>query len=163
MGSVYSPPEIVDVQGPIIFLAGPIQGSEDWQKEAIEIIQDLNPEVNIANPRRHYLPGDFIYSKQVDWETHFLNLASKQGVIVFWLAKESDHDPERAYAQTSRVEIGEWMAKCSTSNGNIKLIIGIEEGFSGAKYLRRRVPQECPNAKIFDNLKDVCMEASKNI
>lgn len=49
------PPEIIELQGPTIFLAGPIQGALDWQTSATKIIQELSPKANIANPRRDYL------------------------------------------------------------------------------------------------------------
>src|SRR5215475_9004104 len=93
---------------PVIFLAGPIQGAGDWQAEASTIILARRPGVVIASPRRAYLPGEFDYGKQVDWETHHLRRAAKNGVILFWLAREVEPVPARAYAQTSRFELGEW-------------------------------------------------------
>src|SRR5260221_14650142 len=100
MTEVFLPPDDqCPSNRPLIFLAGPIQGCRDWQKEAIEILGRLAPTANIANPRRNYLPGGFEYSAQVDWETHHLQLAGQNGVILFWLEREKDHDPNRAFAQ----------------------------------------------------------------
>ena len=84
-GIIFSPPEIIDVGSPLIFLAGPIQSALNWRLEAIEIIHKLAPEINIANPERDYLERDFDYGKQVDWETHYLKEAAKKGVILFWI------------------------------------------------------------------------------
>lgn len=157
MTVVLTPPEIKETTDKIIFLAGPIQGSSDWQKEAIAIISEAKKEVTITSPRKEYLDGTFVYNDQVDLETHFLNQAAKNGVILFWLAKESENVPGRAYAQTSRFEIGEW--KVRNQLGLAKLVVGIEEGFSGAKYIKRRFMQDCPGVEISDNLRDTCLRA----
>src|SRR3989344_8192202 len=109
---VIAAPEYVDVSTPIIFLAGPIQGAYDWQSDAIKLIQRNSPYLHIANPRRPgEAKGNFSekdYGEQVDWETYYLRRAAKDGAIMFWLAKEFVHKCERAYAQTSRFELGEW-------------------------------------------------------
>ncbi len=60
-GLVFQPPEIAEVDGPLIFLAGPIQGAPDWQSEAISIIHDIDPAIAIASPRKDYPEGEFVY------------------------------------------------------------------------------------------------------
>src|SRR5579884_2152272 len=70
---VYMPVDYIPVTArkiPVIFLAGPIQGTGDWQSEARRLIHARRPEVIVASPRRAYLPGEFDYGKQVDWETY---------------------------------------------------------------------------------------------
>ena len=156
-GKIVLPPEIVEVNGPLIFLAGPIQGAKNWQNEAIRIIQKIDHEINIASPRREYLDGNFVYDKQVDWETHYLRKAARQGVILFWLAKEFQHDQKRAYAQTSRFELAEW--KIRHERDGVRLVVGIEDGFSGTKYIKRRFSQDCPNIPILDSLEETCKKA----
>lgn len=151
------PPEIVEVEGPVIFLAGPIQGAPDWQQDAVAQIHELDPSVIIASPCRDYPEGTFVYEKQVDWETHFLRKAGSLGVIGFWLAKQITQTPGRAYAQTSRFELAEW--KMRHEYESIKLTIGIEEGFGNARYIRRRLSQDCPDVKIADNLSEMCRNA----
>jgi hypothetical protein len=148
------PPEYAEVDGPVIFLAGPIQGAKDWQGDAIQIIHGLNPQVVIASPRREHLDGEFVYEKQVDWETTYLRRAADTGAILFWLAKEFEHNPKRAYAQTSRFEIAEW--KVRHERDGVKLVIGIEDGFSGARYIKRRFAQDCPDVPILDTLEGAC-------
>ncbi len=48
------PPNDPEVTGPVIFLAGPIQGALDWQAEAI---RQLGDRAHVANPRRREFPG----------------------------------------------------------------------------------------------------------
>lgn len=160
MAEVVSPPAIVQISGPVIFLAGPIQGAPDWQKVAIKLIQQASG-VTIANPRRHYLDGEFDYAKQVDWETNLLNQAAENGVILFWLAKEEIHDCDRAFAQTSRFELAEWKVRHQTQG--TRLVIGIEPGFTNERYIRRRFGQDCPAVQIFATLKETVKAATELI
>jgi hypothetical protein len=89
-GIVILPPDYQDFSGKLIFLAGPIQGAPDWQSEAIRIIQNLAPEVNIASPRKVYLDKTFEYAKQVDWETFHLRKAAETAQLCFgWRKKPS--------------------------------------------------------------------------
>jgi len=157
MNKIFYSPIIENVNVPGIFLAGPIQGAPDWQKEAIKIISALDPEVAIFNPRKDYLDGTFDYEKQVDWETYFLRSAGKNGVVLFWLAKETEHNCERAYAQTTRFELAEWKMRHERDGANI--VIGIEEGFTGARYIKRRIPQDCPDIPLLDSLEAACKKA----
>lgn len=151
------PPEIIETDGPIIFLAGPIQGAPDWQSEAAKKIHYLNSAIVVASPRRDYPEGTFVYEQQVDWETHYLRTAGKLGAVTFWLANQTVDTPGRAYAQTSRFELAEW--KMRHEYDDSKLTIGIEEGFGNARYIKRRFSQDCPDIKIADNLETMCKNA----
>lgn len=154
---VSQPPKILKITGDIVFLAGPIQGALDWQAGAVRILEELNAEITIANPRRDYLDGEFVYEKQVDWETANLRAASEQGAILFWLAAEHTHNCDRAYAQTTRFELAEW--KIRHERDGVKVVIGIDEGFSNGRYIRRRISQDCPDIHIQDTLEATCKEA----
>lgn len=156
-GQVIYPPAELNRGGKLVFLAGPIQGTGDWQKEAIRILRETAPEVNIANPRRGKLENDFDYAEQVDWETRHLAQAGRDGVIFFWLARETVHDPRRAYAQTSRLELGEWMS--ASARNEAQLVVGIEEGFFGARYIRHRMAQKCPGAPLVINDMEAALAA----
>lgn len=46
------PPEIIEVESPDIFLAGPIQGGPDWQVDATNLIHDIDPTLVVASPRK---------------------------------------------------------------------------------------------------------------
>ena len=157
MSRVIEAPNYAAVDGPLIFLAGPIQGAYHWQNEAIKIIQTNAPELWIASPRRtvevKYEKGEFtpsMYNEQVDWETHYLRCAGRKGVVMVWLAKEFEHRCDRAYAQTTRFELGEWKIKHEKEGA--KLAVGIEEGFTNARYIRRRMMQDCPEIAIQETL-----------
>lgn len=158
----YPPDQILVGEQSLVFLAGPIQGTTDWQSRAVELIGSLAPGVAIASPRREYLPGDFVYSAQVDWETFMLRQAAENGVILFWLAKETEHNPERAYAQTTRFELAEWVTRAQFDR-NVRIVIGIEEGYSGARYVRHRLGQDCPWIPICDSLFKTCSAAAELI
>lgn len=163
MGEVFTPPEIKDTSSPLVFLAGPIQGAPDWQAQAINTIMELDDEIDIASPRRDYPPGEFEYNAQVDWETHNLVRAATFGAIMFWFARQ-DHEIRdegaefpRSYAQTSREELGEWRNRYSEAPYN--LVVGIEAGAGGERYIRRRLGQECPDVPILSSLPATCISS----
>lgn len=160
-GKLILPPDYVAIEGPVIFLAGPVQGARNWQEEAISRIRTADPFVHIASPRRTYVDDEFVYEVQVDWETHYLRRAAQNGAILFWLAVEFVHICERAYAQTSRIELGEWKMR-HERDGTI-LILGIEEGFSNARYIRQRFARDCPAVPIVDSLQDACRLAVESL
>jgi hypothetical protein len=159
--TLFTPPKYIeDKDSPVIFLAGPIQGADNWQKKAAEIISQ-NKEILIASPRRDIdIDRDFderVYMEQVDWETYHLNRAAQNGVILFWLANEHRHFRERAYAQTTRFELGEWIAKNKYEEA--KVVVGIDNAFTGQKYLLHRLPKENPDIPIFSTLEETCKKA----
>ncbi|MBI4918353.1 hypothetical protein HY837_00350 [archaeon] len=157
MAELLIAPKYKEVKGPVVFLAGPIQGTHSWQEEAIKYFQKKAPHIHIACPRRLKWTEDdekFNYDEQVDWETHHLNRAAKEGVILFWLANENDHSCDRCYAQTTRFELAEWKVK--HERDGVKLVIGIDTKFSGSKYIQKRFPEDCPNVKILDSLQKTC-------
>lgn len=142
---------------PLIFLAGPIQGAPDWQSEAIVLIQTAAPEIWIANPRRTYMDGSFVYEDQVDWETRHIRRAMEFGALIFWLAAPVVDHPDRAYAQTTRIEIAEAKVRHELLGGNV--VVGIEEGFSGERYIRRRWGQDAPGIPFRESLAATCEKA----
>lgn len=149
-------PEHRETDRPVIFLAGPIQGAPEWQTEAIRIIASLAPEVIIATPRRQR-SSNFNYDEQVEWETEYLNRAAENGVILFWLANEVESIPGRVYAQTTRFEISEW--KYRHQRDGVNLAVGIEAGFVGDRYIRKRFTNDCPDITIHDTLEATCRQA----
>jgi len=166
-GRIIMPPKYVDFEEAecLIFLAGPIQGAVNWHEKAIEIIQKNAPEINIASPRRnvnieHDFPED-MYNEQVEWESYHLKRSGKKGAVLFWLAKENEKVAGRAYAQTSRFELGEWKARHEFTGAN--LIVGIEEGFSNADYIKRRLSTDCPNVIVCSSLEETCLKAIEKI
>jgi len=157
---VFVSPEYVPSKQRVIFLAGPIQGALDWQSNAINILTTLKSNICIASPRREKFEG-VNYDEQVDWETENLRKAGKNGVIMFWLAREGKQIQGRSYAQTTRAELFEW--KVRHERDGAKIVIGIEEGFSGAKYIRRRFGQDCPDVPILNSLEETCKKVLEMI
>lgn len=152
--AVLLPTTIVPVEGPVVFLAGPIQGPPDWQAEAIRWFAECAPTVSVASPRREIPRAQFEYAAQVDWETHYLRLAAASGAILFWLAREAVSVPGLAYAQTTRFELAEW--KVRHERDGVRLAVGVEDGFSGERYTRHRFGQDCPRVPLVSSLAAVC-------
>ncbi len=152
----------------IVFMAGPAQGCENWQEEFMEKIQKELKEIKtsknivLCSPRRLEKPKNFVYEEQVEWESFYLGKASKQGLIIFWFAKETEKIPGRSFARTSRFEIGEWFAKSQITPG-IKMIIGRENGFEGFEYIENRLKSVDENFETTVNKKDMIAEIVKQI
>ncbi|MBU1975779.1 MAG: nucleoside 2-deoxyribosyltransferase domain-containing protein [Nanoarchaeota archaeon] len=146
------PPHYAEVDGPVLFLAGPILGGGNWQDKAVLYVGDKAPDLHIANPNRHYGPGEFDFNKQVDWETHYLNRSAQEGAILFWLPKQVTDVKDQAYSKTTRFELAEWKERHIHSG--ISLVIGIERGFPGQDYIRRRLSQDCPDIIFQETLED---------
>lgn len=120
----------------IIFLAGPIKGAPDWQSQAVKDLADL--DVYVANPRRENVMN-FNLDLQVNWESRFLALAD---VIMFWIPKKETDVAGRDYAQTSRFELAEWMAKTHYNQTCKQVVIGIDDAFFGKSYIAKRLKAE---------------------
>jgi hypothetical protein len=143
---------------PLVFLAGPILGADDWQAKAVELIHGSNPDIVISNPRRPVWEKDNI---QVMWETNHLRISSAYGGILFWLAKETTHIPERAFAQTTRFELAEWIThykyrKLHQPDNTIKIALGIDDDFPGRSYILERIFDDCPEFVVATTLEETC-------
>lgn len=159
MNKVYLPPEYYTRDGKrLIFLAGPIQGTDEWQTRAAEIIHSLDSNIEIASPRRlDFKPED--YYDQVDWETYHLHAADG---VLFWLANETQHLCERAYAQTTRFELGEWTMRYNFMR-DFELSIGADSNFTNTRYISHRLSQELPEIKIYTTLEETCEDMVKKL
>ena len=137
-----------------VFLAGPIQGAPAWQDEIGEFF-DI-PEVEWISPRR---PNDQISEAtygvgQMEWETQALDYAD---IILVWIPEPVEDVPGRSYAQTTRFEVAENLAKGK------KMIIGTYRKFSGRNYFEYK-------ASKYDNIigdticssLDECIDLLKN-
>jgi hypothetical protein len=160
MGELLQPIEYRQVSGPLIFLAGPIQGAADWQSSAITFLQTYS-HLNIASPRRATNWNERLsieaYNEQVDWEHHHLERSAAEGVILFWLAREAEHVCDRAYAQTTRFELGE--AVTLHRWHGTKVVVGIDLGFTNARYLKKTIAHKAPGIPLCFDLKDTCEAA----
>lgn len=141
----------------MVFLAGPILGAANWQAAAIRELRRANADLHVANPRCQPFHGDF--EEQVDWETHYLRRAAKHGCILFWLSRESHHRCDRAFAQTSRFELGEWLGLSRAFEARV--VVGIEAGFPGERYVRWRLGKSYTNAPVCESLRVACAVAAE--
>lgn len=162
-------PEAIE---PTIFLAGPIQGAPDWQAEALNLLEAAYHEgaypglrdLHVCNPRAPE-PLSHSYEVQVAWEKAGLRRARQYGAILFWFAAKDDRLPYesgRAYAQTSRVEVGRvfgWR-----DYDDVQVLLGIDPAYQGgsARYLRAMADEVHPAfgpMKVHDSLQAVCSAA----
>lgn len=156
--TLFTPPTNIEGGKPVIFLAGPIQGARDWQTDAVAHIHDIDPDILIASPRRlAQTRGEFsdaMYYEQVDWEHDHLDRAAANGSILFWLSREAEHRCDRSYAQTTRFELG--VALGWHRFMGAKVVVGIDEGFSNARYIRYTLGKKYPGLPILDDLRSTC-------
>jgi hypothetical protein len=178
MIEVYQPPlmeAIDDVPG--IFLAGPIQGAPNWQKQFIKILknefkaplsrrvinfirrQKQTPSLLVFNPR---FSGEMEHSpdEQVLWEKRHLERARDFGAIIFWFAAKDDSIPYeegRTYAQTSRIELGRAFG-WKDYNSSVNILIGVEPGYKGNENYFKTMTDEY-NLPIYRDLGSLCQAA----
>lgn len=154
---VITPPNYGPVEGPLVYLAGPVEGAVNWQSEALGRLGELDPGLAVANPRRDFAPGEELASEQIDWETGYLRRAGEQGAILFWMAAETERVPWRAYAQIARAQLFE--AKARHELAGARVVLGIEENFAGGSYIRRRFETESVGIPSFRTLEECCVAA----
>lgn len=152
-----APDHAADLVGSLIYLNGPIQGAIDWQDDAVDILDEFAPEVHVASPRAANFNGKF--EEQLAWRTAHVDRAARDGVILFWFPREVYHRCNRAYAQQERFELGEWAARSRA--GLARLVVGVERGFTGGPYLRRRLQLAYPNIPVCSTLRQTCAAAAE--
>lgn len=134
---VICPNEIKDVKNKWkVFLAGPIQGAPEWQFN-VPYIKDV---VYLCPRRKSLHDENFNYDEQVNWETEALRMAN---VVLFWIPEPAEDIDGRSYAQTTRFELGENIARGKN------IILGSYKDFAGRKYFDYK-------AKKYKNVLAVC-------
>lgn len=110
-----------------VFLAGPIQDAPNWQNT----LPDL-PGITWINPRRNVIDrNSFSWNEQVEWETMAIRISD---FILFWIPlpeNTKNLTNDRDYAQTTRMELLENLARRKGKN----IILGIENGIHGYRYM----------------------------
>lgn len=163
MAKIIFPTEYPDIEKtvPVVFVAGPIKGGNGWQERACQLLN--RPDLVVACPRRTEEATDRLgpvsRQDQAFWEFRFLDWASLRGVVMFWLPREDphEHDCARAYAQTSRAELG-WHLMRSRHEG-VRLVLGIEPGFSNGWYLELLRNEKFPDVPLCHSLEETCAAA----
>jgi hypothetical protein len=167
MIEVLIPNTKIETTKPIIFLAGPIQGTSNWRQSAIETISSLSESLLIVSPsgrltfNQDYIkiiPSQNDFKHQREWENCYLDQASHRGSILFWFPGETEHSCQKSYGAMTRVEIGEWITEYKY-NPSINLIIGTDGKFSEFKTIRRDIDQKMPETIIYETLEETCRAA----
>lgn len=171
MTEVLIPNTKIETNKPIIFLAGPIQGTSNWRQPAIEIIASKSESFLIASPSGRLtfnpnyikiIPPQKDFDHQRDWENYYLDKASVNGTILFWFPGETEHNCQKSYGAMTRVEIGEWIIE-RKYNPSINIIIGTNGKFSEFKTIRHDIEQKIPEIKIYETLEETCQAAINTI
>lgn len=136
-----------DFAGKKLFLMGLIKGAPDWQSNVIRKLESMEASYIIANPRTSS-DDNFNLDNQIAWETHHLSTAD----IILCHIPEPDHEVKgRTYAQTTRFELGEYLALAAGRKQ--KILVCIDKSFPGRSYLEYKVKQEYSGAaEWFENL-----------
>ena len=143
--------------GPLAYLAGPIQGAGNWHREAVGLLGDLAPDLHVACPRaRNFRGGP---EPHLTWERAYAGRAAREGVILCWLPRETAHRCNRSYGAQPRFELGEWVVRAQ--RGEICLVLGIERGFTGGPYLARRLALDYPQVPLCRSLRQACAAAAE--
>jgi hypothetical protein len=155
-----------ELEVPVIFLAGPIRGGDDWQYRFIKEIEKDLERGTIVNPVRY--EGDHPlfsvkekgdenhFESQTLWERYYLATASKKGCIVFYLPCESKINPRTSglpYARDSYGELGEWRGRMIYDN-KINLVVGADKDFPGLDVIEKNFKAMRPDFGIHYSLED---------
>ena len=132
---------------PDIFIAGPISGAEDWQKQAEKLLENIErgEELIIANPR---LPegiprvGD-IAKEQITWEHRNLQLAR---VVMFYFVKGP--------GIITPLELGKELGRGSP------IVLGIDESFDRPFDIETQAHLERPKLPIYHTLNETVVAAA---
>ena len=157
---------IKELQTPLIFLAGPIRGAPNWHDDAIEIILSSAKNITVASPSRalkeslrgHLLNGDESFHGQRAWERYYLDIASRNGTIMFWLPGEENHNCEKAYGAMTRIELGQWMTNYKHDK-SLRIVMGSDGKFSELDTIKFDLSLDAPDKRILGSLEATCLEA----
>ena len=132
---------------PDIFVAGPISGAEDWQKQAEELLENIehDEELIIANPRRpEGIPrvGD-IAKEQITWEHRNLQLAR---VVMFYFVKGP--------GIITPLELGKELGRGSP------IVLGIDKSFDRPFDIETQALLEQPKLPIYHTLDETVVAAA---
>jgi hypothetical protein len=144
----------------LFYLAGPILGGDDWQRDACAELNRRISDATIAVPCRWskdhplfewcaQIPNPS-YPRRLNWEHVYMRKAASShelpGCLIFWLPSESTDNPRRdgnPYARDTLGELGLWRGHL-IYQPNLRIVIGAEEGFPGIDVIRRNFALDVP-------------------
>lgn len=137
---------------PLFFLAGPVQGGGDWQRRALYLINRYQEHCLVAIPCRYsendelrrlhaspYSSGG-VFERQTDWEGHYLERASRNGCVLFWLACEDKENPRtdgEPYGRDTSGELGGYGWGPFKYEPNLHVVVGAEPDYHGLSVIKR--------------------------
>jgi hypothetical protein len=134
--------------GPLFFLAGPVQGGDDWQAKCCDEIVKRLPKFYAAIPCRypsyHRLRVFTVdgeknqFDRQTHWERFHLKIAALTGCLIFWLPCESKTNPRQGngpYARDTYGELGEWRGHLMHDPA-LRIVVGAEQDFPGLDKIK---------------------------
>lgn len=141
--------QVEPIEGPLFFLAGPIKGGGDWQRECVHEIRKHLEHFAAIIPCR-YGPDhplfaykasgdDSLFERQLPWERVGLDLAATTGCVIFWLPRESQTAPRddgNPYAMDTLGELGEWRGRMMHDR-HLRVVVGAEASFPGLSQIER--------------------------
>lgn len=137
---IYCPEPLRAKKGKVwVFLMGPIQGApEIWHEEVAGLCKD--PDIVFLCPKRKNNPkgsedkkeifSDQMYKMQVEWETRGLRLCD---YILCWIPAPAKDIEGRSYAQTTRFELGENIARGK------RIWVGASSEIPGRRYFQQKL------------------------
>ena len=131
---LYIPPHYPDIHDnkPSVFLAGPVQGASDWQTPLARQLLGARDDIVVMSPRRtEDDQKKFDADEQKLWEFTTRDYTRQLGVTAFWWAAQAPSIPYktgRAYAQTSRIELGEAIG-WRTYDMSIPVVVGFDQNY----------------------------------
>ncbi len=160
----------------VIFLAGPIRGTESWHDKAIRIISSIDDETYVVSPNKR-LCGDNLekeksgnlekFERQTHWERYYLGQASKKGAIMFWLANQTErmyiHDNfygfPAPYARDTRGELGGWGWGQLMHDKDFPIVVGAEDKFLGLDVIKANFLEVKPDMQFYSTLEKTCLRS----
>lgn len=143
MSEFITPPhELASSDLPLVFLAGPVQGAQDWQSDMATKLLRSGFQMNIASPRRTDMDDPKVRAAfdrqaqhaQIDWELRHIHQAIKFGVLVINFAAQDlslEYPTGRAYAQTTRFEAGAAILGQEFFDGHAHIAVRIDPLYKG--------------------------------
>jgi hypothetical protein len=130
--------------GPVVFVAGGISGSDDWQHDVAlpRLLASPLPLV-VLGPRRVDFPMDdqLAYEEQVRWEATHLHLGADT-VIMMWFPDSRVEHPIAWF------EFGMAIA------GTRHLVVGCHPNYCRAKDVRLQFRQYRRDARLYESLEE---------
>jgi len=157
---------VEEINNPLIFLAGQIRGTPNWQDEAIKLLFSKNSDLVIASPRRgvregiatYVIQGEDYFPRQRAWERHYLGISSKKGSILFWLPGEENHDCNKVYGAMTRLELGQCLANYR-HDSSVRFCIGSDGNFPEMSTISYDLQLDAPDKEVFSSPEKTCTEA----